>query len=149
MYEEGRSSDLRRVRLSGHHDCGCKCEWDFFSSVLHIRREELQVLLHCRETRWHHKNSCWTTGDDFVWYMEYFIKYTVVRKDKRLLTVVDSDRPHLDMSVLDLAKYGGGVMSRPPHTSVTGHPLEISACGTFRFCEYWVWGMNLKHSWEN
>jgi len=46
--------------------------------------------------------------------MEYFIKYTVVRKDKRVLIVVDSDRPHLDMSVLDLAKHGGVVMSRPP-----------------------------------
>jgi len=49
---------------------------------------------------------------------------------------VDSDRPHLDMKGLDHAKYGGEVISRPPHISI--NHLTSQDFVTFKTCEYCV-----------
>jgi hypothetical protein len=54
----------------------------------------------------------------------------VVRKDKCVLIAVDRDGTHLDMKGLDIAEYGGVVMSRPTHTSVTVEPLDKSVFWT-------------------
>ena len=67
--------------------------------------------------------------DNFVLYMEHFIKHTRVTKDKPMLILLDSYQPHLDINFLDLSKKNGVVMSFPPHTSLKVQPLDRSIYG--------------------
>ena len=68
--------------------------------------------------------------DNFVLYMELFIKHARVTKDKAVLILLDSYQPHLDINFLDLAKENGVVMSFPPHTSLKEQPLDRSVYGS-------------------
>jgi hypothetical protein len=77
------------------------------------------------------------TGDDLILYMGRFIKHTVVRKDKPVLIVLDSDRPHLDMTVLDLAMYVGVVTSLPPP--------HLSHSASFRMFVYRLQFVNIAY----
>jgi hypothetical protein len=43
-----------------------------------------------------------------------------------VLIVLDSDRTHVDMTVLEVAKLGGIVTSLLPHASTTVRPLGYS-----------------------
>jgi len=67
--------------------------------------------------------------DNFVLYMEQFIKHIRVTKDKPVLILLDSYQPHLDINFLDLAKENGAVMSFPPHTSLKVQLLDRSVYG--------------------
>jgi hypothetical protein len=73
------------------------------------------------------------TGDDFLLFMEKFIKYTRVTKDRPVLHLLDNHQSHLAVKVLDLAKENGVVLlSFPPHTSHKLQPLDRSVYGTFK-----------------
>lgn len=44
------------------------------------------------------------TGDDFVSYMQYYIKHIRAAKNKSVLLLLDNHQSYLDINVLDLAK---------------------------------------------
>jgi hypothetical protein len=77
--------------------------------------------------------SGWMTGDDFLLFMEYFIKHTRVTKDRSVLLLLDNHQSHLAVKVLDLAKENGVVLlSFPSHTSHKLQPLDRSVNGPFK-----------------
>jgi hypothetical protein len=77
--------------------------------------------------------SGWMTGDDFLLFMEHFIKYTRVTKDRPALLLLDNHQSHLAVKVFDLVKENGVVLlSFPPHTSHKLQPLDRSVYGTFK-----------------
>jgi hypothetical protein len=58
------------------------------------------------------------TEEDFLLFMEHFIKHTRVTKDRTVLLLLENHQPHLAVKVLDLEKENGLVfLSFPPHTS--------------------------------
>jgi hypothetical protein len=64
------------------------------------------------------------TGDDFLLFMEHFIKHARVTKDKPVLLLLGSHQSHLAVKVLDLAKEIGVVLlSFPPPTLTNCNPL--------------------------
>ena len=115
-------------RLSGHHHgCGCgyKPEWEFIPPFLVFRPNNYRnylIAMGKDDSAVFANESGWVTGVNFVLSMEHFIKRTSVTKDKPLLILLDSDKSHLDIKVLDLAKENGVVMSFPPHTSLKCNP---------------------------
>ena len=48
--------------------------------------------------------SGWMTGDDFVLFMEHFIKHTRVTKDKPVLLLLDNHQSHLDIKPIPVIK---------------------------------------------
>ena len=71
-----------------------------------------------------HTTQGGVTGDNFVQFMEHFVKRSGFKKDKPMLILVDSGQSHLDIKVLYFAKVNGVVMSFPPHTSLTLQPSD-------------------------
>jgi hypothetical protein len=77
--------------------------------------------------------SGWKTDDDFLLFMEHFIKHTKVTKDRPVLLLLDNHQSHLAVKVLDLAKENGVVvLSFPPHISHKLQPLYRSVYGDFK-----------------
>jgi hypothetical protein len=73
------------------------------------------------------------TGDDFLLFMEHFIKHTRIAKDRPVLLLLDNHQSHLAVKVLDLAKENGVVLlSFPPHTSHKQQPSDRSVYGYFK-----------------
>jgi len=131
--KKGRNSDFHRERISSYHGCGCTPpEWEFYPAILRILTKELQELLIARgsdDRARFAKESVWVNRDNFVLYVEHFMKHTRVTKDKPMLILLDSYQPHLDVNFLDLAKENGVVMSFPPHTSLKVQALDRSVHG--------------------
>jgi hypothetical protein len=50
--------------------------------------------------------SGWMTGDDFLLFMEHFIKHTRVTKDRPVLLLLDNHQPHLVVRPCE-GKWGG------------------------------------------
>jgi hypothetical protein len=73
------------------------------------------------------------TGNDFVLFMQHFIKHTRVTKDRPVLLLLDNHQSHLAIKVLDLAKENGAVLlTFPPHTSHKLQSLDRSMYGPFK-----------------
>jgi hypothetical protein len=73
------------------------------------------------------------TGDDFLLFMEHFIKHTRVTKERPVLLLLDIHQSHFAVKVLHLAKENGVVLlSFPPHTSNKLKPLDRSMYGPFK-----------------
>jgi hypothetical protein len=73
------------------------------------------------------------TGNDFVLFMQHFIKHTRVTKDRPVLLLLDNHQSHLVIKVLVLAKENGAVLlSFPPHISRKLQPLDRSVYGPFK-----------------
>jgi len=66
--------------------------------------------------------SGWMTGDDFVLYMEYFIKHTKLTEDEPVFILMDNYQSHINIKILDLTNENGVVTSFPPHTSLKKQP---------------------------
>ena len=59
-----------------------------------------------------HTTQGGVTGDNFVQFMEHFVKRSGFKKDKPMLILVDSGQSHLDIKVLYFAKvWSGDVIS--------------------------------------
>jgi hypothetical protein len=54
--------------------------------------------------------SGWKIGDDYLLFMEHFLKHTKVTKDRPVLHLLDNHQSHLAVKVLDLAKENGVVL---------------------------------------
>jgi hypothetical protein len=77
--------------------------------------------------------SGWMTGDDFLLFMEHFIKHTRVTKDRPMLLLLENHQSHLAVKVFDLAKENWVVLlSFPPHTSHKLQTLDRSVYGQFK-----------------
>jgi hypothetical protein len=61
--------------------------------------------------------SGWMTGDDYLLFIEHFIKHTKVKKDRPVLLLLDNHQSHITVKVLDLAKENGVLLSFPHHAS--------------------------------
>jgi len=66
--------------------------------------------------------SGWMTGENFVLYMEHFVKHTRLTEDNPVFILLDNYLSHLNIKILDLAKENGVVKSFPPHASLTKQP---------------------------
>lgn len=73
-------------------------------------------------------------GDDFVLYMERFIKYIRIMIDKPLSFVLNNQKPHLAFKkkVTGLAKENAMVIQFPHHTSLKLQSLDRSIYGSYR-----------------
>jgi hypothetical protein len=58
----------------------------------------------CKDTRWQQNESGCFTRDDFVLHMGHFIIHNGVRKNQRVLVLLDSGQSHLYMTGIVLAK---------------------------------------------
>ena len=66
--------------------------------------------------------SGWMRGDNFVLYMEHFIKHIRLTEENPVFILLDNYQSHLKIKILDLSKENGGVTSFPPHTSFKKQP---------------------------
>jgi hypothetical protein len=77
--------------------------------------------------------SVWMTGDDFLLFMEHFIKNTGVTNDRLVLLLLDNHQSHLAVKVLDLGKENGLVLLfSPPYTSHKLQYFDRSVYGAFK-----------------
>ncbi|KAJ0173951.1 hypothetical protein K1T71_010097 [Dendrolimus kikuchii] len=78
-------------------------------------------------------SSGWITNDEFLIFIQHFIKHVRPSKETPVLLVLDNHSSHLSVPTLDLAKENGVVMlSFPPHTSHKSQPLDVSVYGPFK-----------------
>jgi hypothetical protein len=76
--------------------------------------------------------SGWMTGDDFLLFMEHFIKHIRVTNDRLVLLLLDNHQSHLAVRVLALSKENAMVLlSFPPHTSHKVQPFDRSVYAAF------------------
>jgi hypothetical protein len=62
--------------------------------------------------------SGWITGDNFVLYMEHFIKHTRLTEEKPVFILLNNYEAHLKIKILDITKENGVVTSFPSHNSL-------------------------------
>ncbi|XP_029173512.1 uncharacterized protein LOC114942336 [Nylanderia fulva] len=73
------------------------------------------------------------TSDQFLKYMEHFIKYTGANKDSPTLLLLDNHTSHLSIDTLELAlDHGITMLSFPPHCTHRMQPLDVSVFGPFK-----------------
>jgi hypothetical protein len=66
--------------------------------------------------------SGWVTGDNFVLYLEHFIKHTRLTEDKPVFILPDNYQSHIKIKIIDLATENGVVTSFPPRISLKKQP---------------------------
>ena len=77
--------------------------------------------------------SGWMTGENFLLYMNHFVKYAKPSKDHKVLLILDNHQIHIDVQVLNYAKENHiTLLSFPPHCSHEPHPLDKSVFGPFK-----------------
>ena len=77
--------------------------------------------------------SCWMMDENFLMFLEHFIKQTRSLKDKPVLLVLDNHESHISIPVLDYAKEHRVVMiSFPPHCFHKLQPLDRSVYGPLK-----------------
>lgn len=74
--------------------------------------------------------SGWMTAQDFIKFLQHYIKYTRCSKSAPTLLLLDNHGSHLSVEAIDLAVENGITMlSFPPHCSHRLQPLDVSVFG--------------------
>ncbi|XP_018302582.1 uncharacterized protein [Mycetomoellerius zeteki] len=77
--------------------------------------------------------SGWMTSDQFLKYMEHFIKHAGANKDSPTLLLLDNHTSHLSIDTLELAlDHGITMLSFLPHCTHRMQPLDVSVFGPFK-----------------
>ena len=92
----------------------------------------------------HPKASGWMTEENFVKYMQHFVKYAKPTAQSPILLLLDNHQSHLSIEVIDFAKDNNITMlSFPPHCSHRLQPLDVGVYGPFKTfysqaCDNWM-----------
>ncbi|XP_030767040.1 uncharacterized protein LOC115890832 [Sitophilus oryzae] len=77
--------------------------------------------------------SGWMTADNFVKYLDHFIKYAKCSKENKCILVLDNHDSHISPKALNTCKLNGiHLLTLPPHTSHRLQPLDVSVFGPFK-----------------
>ncbi|XP_054729343.1 uncharacterized protein LOC129238338 [Anastrepha obliqua] len=77
--------------------------------------------------------SRWMTSEDFIRYMQHFIKHTGANADSPTLLLLDNHTSHLSIEAIELAlRHGITMISFPPHCTHRMQPLDVSVFGPFK-----------------
>lgn len=85
--------------------------------------------------------SGWMTGDNFLKYIEHFIKHVRCSKEFQILLILDNHESRYDVRVLNMCKDNGIILlTLPPHCSHKLQPLDVSCF--FPFKSYYNQGVD-------
>lgn len=77
--------------------------------------------------------SGWMQEEDFLIFLNHFVKQTKVSPDKKVLLLLDNHSSHLSVKAITYCKENGIVLlSLPPHCSHKLQPLDCSVYGPFK-----------------
>ncbi|XP_018570759.1 uncharacterized protein LOC108910590 [Anoplophora glabripennis] len=77
--------------------------------------------------------SGWMTSDNFIKYLEHFIRYTRPSEDSRILLLMDNNASHLTLEAVNLCRENFiTLVGFPPHTSHRLQPLDVSLYGPLK-----------------
>ena len=77
--------------------------------------------------------SGWMTAENFLIFVEHFVKFTRCTTEKPILLILDNHSSHLSIPVLNFCKRNGVVLlSFPPHTSHRLQPLDRTVYGPLK-----------------
>ncbi|XP_072395307.1 uncharacterized protein [Diabrotica undecimpunctata] len=86
-------------------------------------------------------SSGWMTGDNFLKYIEHFVKHVRCNKEFPVLLILDNHESRYDVRVLNLCKDNGIILlTLPPHCSHKLQPLDVSYF--FLFKSYYNQGVD-------
>lgn len=89
-------------------------------------------------------SSGWMTSDNFVKFLEHFVKHSKCSIDKPCLLIMDNHDSHISIQALSYAKANGiHLLTIPPHTSHKLQPLDRTVYGPLksqynRACDDWM-----------
>lgn len=77
--------------------------------------------------------SGWSNTENFLTFLNHFIKHTRPSQDNKVLLLMDNHESHVSIEAIDLAKKNGIVLfTFPPHTSHKLQPLDRGVFGPFK-----------------
>ncbi|GFS21215.1 tigger transposable element-derived protein [Elysia marginata] len=84
----------------------------------------------------HPKATGWMTRQNFLSFLEHFIKYTKPTKDSPVLLLLDNHKSHVSLDAIKFCRQDYVTMlSLPPHCSHELQPLDKTVYGPFKtFC---------------
>ncbi|XP_069673708.1 uncharacterized protein [Periplaneta americana] len=88
--------------------------------------------------------SGWMTGDNFLKFLDHFIKHTKCSSSQKVLLIMDNHDSHISVGSLEKATQNGIVMlTLPPHCSHRMQPLDVSVFYPFKnayntACNSWM-----------
>ncbi|XP_050295152.1 uncharacterized protein LOC126735246 [Anthonomus grandis grandis] len=88
--------------------------------------------------------SGWMIQEDFVKFLEHFIKHTRCSKERPVLLILDNHDSHLSIRKIDICRQNGVIiLSLPPHCSHKLQPLGRSVYGPLEkyansLCDSWL-----------
>lgn len=81
----------------------------------------------------HPKHTGWMKRENFIQFIQHFIKHVKCTLSSKVLLLMDNHESHISVEVLDLAKKNGIVLlTIPPHTSHKLQPLDVSVYFPFQ-----------------
>jgi len=73
------------------------------------------------------------TSQEFIKYMNHFIKHTGANVASRTLLLLDNHSSHLSIEAIEMAvEHGITMLSFPPHCTHRMQPLDITVFGPFK-----------------
>ena len=77
--------------------------------------------------------SGWMTSENFIKYLEHFIKYAVPTENNRLLLLMDNHASHVTLEAVNLCRQNFiTLLGFPAHTSHRMQPLDVSLYGPLK-----------------
>ncbi|XP_063231073.1 uncharacterized protein LOC134535762 isoform X2 [Bacillus rossius redtenbacheri] len=81
----------------------------------------------------HQKHSGWMTKENFVQFLNHFIKHVKCSLEHKVLLLMDNHEFHISLESLELAKHNGIILlTFPPHCSHKLQPLDVSVYFPFQ-----------------
>ncbi|XP_054259387.1 uncharacterized protein LOC128984126 [Macrosteles quadrilineatus] len=81
----------------------------------------------------HAKHSGWMTQDNFIQFLDHFVKHVKCSKENKVLMLMDNSETHISLDIIDLAKKSGIILlTFPPHTSHRLQPLDVAVYAPFK-----------------
>ncbi|XP_065314510.1 uncharacterized protein LOC135923598 [Gordionus sp. m RMFG-2023] len=77
--------------------------------------------------------SGWMLAEDFIYFLNHFIKYTKPSQDKKVLLILDNHKSHQSIEVIELCSDSGIVLlTLPPHCTHKLQPLDRTVFGPLK-----------------
>lgn len=77
--------------------------------------------------------SGWMTSENFLHYMNHFVKHVRCSKNDKVLVVLDNHESHYDIHVINFCKENGIILlTLPSHCSHKMQPLDLCCFGPFK-----------------
>lgn len=81
----------------------------------------------------HPKHSGWMTGDNFIEFLQHFVKHAKCNPEHKALIIMDNHESHITLGSLKYSKDNGIVLlTLPPHCSHRLQPLDVTVYFPFQ-----------------